>query len=84
MTTTHANRTSLPLAGSASASARHWRRFTPLAVGSWSTALIGPQLTPVLPTAVAVYGLCFVAVGIALVTGQRRARPTTRAKVQQA
>jgi hypothetical protein len=63
---------------------RDWRRFIPLALGSWSTALIGLQLTPALPTAVAVYALCFVALGIALVTEQRRARPTTRAKVQQA
>lgn len=83
MTTTHANRTSLPLAGGASSSARHWRRFTPLA-GPCSAVLIGLQFTPAPPTAVAVYGLCSVAVGIALVTGQRRARPTTRAKVQQA
>ena len=62
---------------------RDWRRFTPLA-GPCSAVLIGLQFTPAPPTAVAVYGLCFVTFGIALVAGQRRARPTTRAKVQQA
>jgi hypothetical protein len=45
-----------------------WRRFTPLAIGCWSAALIGLQLTPALPTAVAVYGLCFLALGVALYT----------------
>lgn len=45
-----------------------WRRFTPLAVGAWSAILIGLQFTPVLPTAVAVYGLCFLALGVALYT----------------
>jgi hypothetical protein len=61
-----------------------WRRFTPLAVGAWSTALIGLQLTPALASAVAVYGLCFLALGAALATGQRQALPTTRAEAQQA
>jgi hypothetical protein len=61
-----------------------WRRFTPLAVGACSAVLVGLQFTPALPSAVAVYGLCFVAVGIALATGQRRALPMTRAGVQQA
>ena len=62
---------------------RDWRRFTPLA-GPCSAILIGLQFTPAPPTAVAVYGLCFVTVGIALATGQRRARPTTRVEVLQA
>lgn len=47
---------------------RDWRRFTPLAVGAWSAVLIGLQFTPALPTAVAVYGLFFLALGIALCT----------------
>ena len=47
---------------------RDWRRFTPLAVGAWSPILIGLQLTPALPTAVAVYGLSFFALGVALYT----------------
>jgi hypothetical protein len=50
---------------------RDWRRVTPLAIGAWSAVLIGLQFTPALPTAVAVYGLCFLALGIALST-----RPT--------
>ena len=47
---------------------RDWRRFTPLAVGAWSAVLLGLQFTPVLPTAVAVYGLSFLALGVALYT----------------
>lgn len=43
-----------------------WRRFTPLAAGAWAVALIPLQLTPALPSAVAVYGLCFLAIGLAL------------------
>ena len=34
-----------------------WRRFTPLATGAWAAALIPLQLTPALPSALAVYGL---------------------------
>jgi hypothetical protein len=45
-----------------------WRRFTPLAVGAWSAVLLGLQFTPALPTAVAVYGLSFLALGVALYT----------------
>lgn len=60
-----------------------WRRFTPLALGIWSAVLIGLQFTPVLPIAVGVYGLCFLAVGAALVT-RRRGLPTSQAEVQRA
>jgi hypothetical protein len=63
---------------------RDWRRFTPLAVGAWSAVLIGLQFSPALPSAVAVYGLCFLAVGIALATGQHRSLPMRRAEAQQA
>jgi hypothetical protein len=59
------------LVGRATIRAGVWsslRRFTPLALGAWSAVLIGRQFTPALPTAVGVYGLCFLAVGIALVT----------------
>jgi hypothetical protein len=59
MTTTHANRTLLRLAGGG--------------------CIVGAAML-----AVAVYGLCFVAVGIVLATGQRRALSTTRAEAQQA
>ena len=47
---------------------RDWRRFTPLAVGAWSAVLLGLQFTPALPTAVAVYGLSFLGLGVALYT----------------
>ena len=43
-----------------------WRRFTPLAAGVWVVALLGLQFTAGLPSAVAVYALCFLALGIAL------------------
>ena len=50
-----------------------WRRFTPLAVGAWSLALLGLQLTPALPSAVGVYALCFTALGVALAARARTA-----------
>jgi hypothetical protein len=59
------------LAGRATVRAGIWRdrrRFTPLAVGAWAAVLLGLQFTPALPTAVGVYGLCFLALGIALYT----------------
>ena len=61
-----------------------WRRFTPLAAGAWAVALIPLQLTPALPSAVAVYGLFFVALGVALggTPGANVARP--HAQAQQA
>ena len=45
---------------------RGWRRFTPLSTGIWATALLVLNMTKALPTAVAVYGLCLLALGIAL------------------
>lgn len=45
-----------------------WRRVTPLGVGIWTTALIGLNMTKGLPTAVAVYGLCVLALSVALYT----------------
>lgn len=45
---------------------RGWRRYTPLAVGIWATALLVLNMTRALPTAVAVYGLCLLALEIAL------------------
>jgi hypothetical protein len=61
-----------------------WRRFTPLATGAWAVALIPLQLTPVLPSALAVYGLFFLAIGVAL--GGTPTSPVTRphAQAQQA
>jgi hypothetical protein len=43
-----------------------WRRFTPLATGAWTAALIPLQLTSIAPSGLGVYALLFVAVGIAL------------------
>jgi hypothetical protein len=48
-----------------------WRRMTPLACGLWSLALIGFVFTDVRMLAIAVYGLCFLAFGIALFTTGR-------------
>ena len=45
-----------------------WRRFTPLAVGLWSTALVWLSFTKALPTSVAGYGLCLLALAVALYT----------------
>jgi len=45
-----------------------WRRFTPLTAGLVSFALLGVNVTKALPTGVAVYGLCLLALGVALYT----------------
>jgi hypothetical protein len=45
-----------------------WRRFTPLATGLWTTALVGIGLTHALPAGVAVYSLCLLALFAALYT----------------
>ena len=47
---------------------RGWRRFTPLGAGIWTTALLGLNMTKALPTAVALYGLCLLALSVALYT----------------
>jgi len=55
--------------GSATLSARRWedwRRFTPLAAGLWTTVLLGINMTKALPSGVAIYGLCLLAMAIAL------------------
>ena len=44
-----------------------WRRFTIFVAGIWGVALIGLQLTPALPIAVAIYGLSMLAICIASV-----------------
>jgi len=43
-----------------------WRRLTPLATGLACLALLGLQFTKALPTAVTIYALCFLAIGLAL------------------
>jgi hypothetical protein len=58
-------------AGVATARARlwhGWRRFTPLTAGIVSIALLGADVTKALPTGVAIYGLCLLALGVALYT----------------
>jgi len=45
-----------------------WRRFTPLTAGLVTSALLGVNTTKALPTGVAVYGLCLLALGVALYT----------------
>jgi len=45
-----------------------WRRFTPLTAGLVTFALLGLNVTKALPTGVAVYGLCLLALGVALYT----------------
>jgi hypothetical protein len=61
-----------------------WRRFTPLAAGAWAVALIPLQLTSVVPSALAVYGLCFVAIGMALGSTPTSCVTQTHARAQQA
>lgn len=51
-----------------------WRRLTPLSVGIASCALLGLNSTKALPTGVALYGLCLLALGTALYT-----QPTSEA-----
>ena len=46
----------------------HWRRFTPLVTGIWSTALVGLAFTKALPGSVGVLGLCLLAMAVALYT----------------
>lgn len=43
-----------------------WRRYTPLATGLAAVALLGLQFTKVLPTAVGIYTIAFVLIGVAL------------------
>jgi hypothetical protein len=45
---------------------RDWRRFTPLGTGVATCALIGLNSTHALASGVAVYGLCLLALGVAL------------------
>ena len=48
---------------------RGWRRFTPLSAGIATCVLLGlDSTTKALPTGVALYGLCLLALGIALYT----------------
>ena len=56
-----------------------WRRYTPLFAGLWTLTLVGLALTKALPAAVGIYGLCLLALAIALYT-----RPVPSASVRRA
>jgi hypothetical protein len=45
-----------------------WRRYAPLGVGIWATVLLGLNMTKALPAGVALYGLCLLALSVALYT----------------
>jgi hypothetical protein len=49
-----------------------WRRFTPLAIGIWSIALIALQFTGVAASAIGVYSACFFALGVAITRSEPR------------
>jgi hypothetical protein len=55
-----------------------WRRFTPLVTGIWTTALVGLAFTKALPGSVGIYGVCLLAMAIALYTD---AHPATGVEV---
>lgn len=59
----------LLLAGYATLTAGVWTgraRLTPLVAGVWTTVLLGLAFTKALPAGVAVYGLCLLAMAVAL------------------
>ncbi len=55
-----------------------WRRFTPLVAGVWTAVLIGLQLTKAVPTAVAIWGFCLLALAVAPYTRPSPPPPSTR------
>jgi len=66
-------------AGLATARARlwsTWRRFTPLATGISTGAVFGFQLVDALDAGIAVYGLCLLALAVALYTQPVISAPT--------
>ena len=52
-----------------------WRRLTPLSAGIASCALLGLNSTKALPAGVALYGLCLLALGMALYTQPTSEKP---------
>ena len=44
-----------------------WRRYTPLALGVWTAALLPLQFTPALPVAVGIYALAAIALGLSMI-----------------
>jgi len=64
-----------------------WRRFTPLTAGVVACALLGVDVTKALPTGVAIFGLCLLALGVALYTqptAESEARPLLAMQEQAA
>jgi len=53
-----------------------WRRFVPLLAGVWAVVLIALPATAVISAGVGVFGLCFLALGVALYT-----QPSPRAQL---
>ena len=62
---------------------RGWRRLTPLSVGIAASLLLGLNSTHALAAGVAVYGLCLLALGIALYTEPAPTRADTLALTAQ-
>ncbi|GGU13074.1 hypothetical protein [Lentzea flava] len=54
-----------------------WRRYVPLVTGVWSALLVGLAATSALAIGVGVYGLCILALGVAL----RTPAPATTARI---
>jgi hypothetical protein len=44
-----------------------WRRYTPLALGIWTAAMIPLQFTPALPVAVGIYALAAMTLGLSMI-----------------
>ena len=74
------------VAGIATVRARRWdgwRRNVPLATGIFFAALIGLAVTPALAIAVALYGICLTAFGVALWTQPTPSTPRPRTEAVQ-
>jgi uncharacterized membrane protein YphA (DoxX/SURF4 family) len=74
------------VAGIATVRARRWdgwRRYVPHATGISFAALIGLAVTPALAIAVALYGICLTAFGVALWTQPTPSSPRPRTEAVQ-
>jgi hypothetical protein len=61
-----------------------WRRFTPLVTGIWTSILVAVALTPAIHGGVGVYGLCLLAMAIALYTQPGPTPAAARSQLQHA
>jgi hypothetical protein len=76
----------LLVAGATTVRARRWtgwRRYAPLAVGVWLTAMIALVNTPLLAVSVTVYGVLLLVLGAAVATGQPTGVPSSAAAVSR-